>query len=236
MLRKLTFLSLPLVFAVCPLVAQAQPDLSGVWRLASPPMTSATGYPDLALTPEGREKVDAYRALVDPVGDNPTLWCVTHGMPEMMMGGGNYPLEIIQKPQQVTIINEWMSETRRIDLGDRNLAATSLFPSRQGYSRGHWEDDVLVVETKHLQEMVDSRFPHSAETTIEERFTLTQDTDGTPRLIADTVVRDPLWLVEPLAYRLEWTPSPLGWVLPYECMEERWLERLEELEAAPAAG
>lgn len=232
MLRKLSSRLIPLVFSLCPLAAQSQPDLSGVWVIASPPMTSASGYPEIPLTPEGREKVAAYRALVDPVGDNPTLWCVTHGMPEIMMGGGGYPLEIIQKPQQVTLINEWMSETRRINLGASNQVPFSPFPTRQGYSRGHWEDDVLVVETSHLQEMVDSRFPHSSETTIEERFTLTQDADGTPRLIADTVVRDPLWLTEALEYRLEWTPSPLGWVLPYECMEERWLERLEELEAA----
>lgn len=232
MLRKLSSLSMPLVLSFCSLAVQAQPDLSGIWVIASPPMTSASGYPEVPLTQEGRGKVEAYRALVDPVGDNPTLWCVTHGMPEMMMGGGSYPLEIIQKPEQVTIINEWMSETRRIDLGAQNLNPAAHFPSRQGYSRGHWEGDVLVVETSHLQEMVDSRFPHSAETTIEERFMLTQDADGTPRLIADTVVRDPLWLAEPLEYRLEWTPSPLGWVLPYECMEERWLERLEELRAA----
>lgn len=28
--------------------------------------------------------VNAHRALVDPLGESPTLWCVTHGMPEML--------------------------------------------------------------------------------------------------------------------------------------------------------
>lgn len=199
-------------------------------------MTSAQGYPEVPLTAAGQEKVDAYRALVDPAGDNPTLWCVTHGMPEMMMGGGSYPLEIIHKPDQVTIISEWMSETRRIFLGDARAPADSIFPSRQGYSSGEWQGGVLVVETSYLQEMVDSRFPHSADTRITERFQLMTDPDGTPRLVADTVVQDPHWLAQPLEYRLEWIPSQFTWVQPYECMEERWLERLDELARSAAQG
>jgi hypothetical protein len=233
MWRSLTFVSFTLL-SLAAAAANAQPDFSGVWQLASRPMTSAQGYPEVPLTAAGRELVTAYRALVDPVGENPTLWCVTHGMPEMMMGGGGYPLEIIHKPDQLTLISEWLSETRRIFLGDRNVPDASIFPSRQGYSRGRWEGEVLVVETTRLQAMVDSRFPHSANTVITERFSLTQDADGTPRLIADTVVRDAQWLAQPLEYRLEWTPSPFGWVQPYECMEETWLERLEAL-AAPSA-
>lgn len=217
------------------LAAEAQPDFTGIWQLASRPMTSAQGYPEVPLTPEGKALVDAHRALVDPVGENPTLWCVTHGMPEMMMGGGGYPLEIIHKPDQVTMISEWMSETRRVYLGDRIKPTEDMFPTRQGYSSGHWEGNTLVVETEKLQDMVDSRFPHSASTTIVERYSLTQDADGTKRLIADTVVNDPLWLSEPLQYRLEWTPYALGWIQPYECNEETWLERLDELAEQAAA-
>ena len=235
MLRSLRFASrsvLVVLFAlIAPVAAQAQPDFTGIWVLASRPMTSAQGYPEVPLTAEAQEKVAAHRALVDPVGENPTLWCVTHGMPEMMMGGGGYPLELIHKPDQLTLISEWMSESRRVYIGERNIAANSIFPSRQGYSNGHWEGEVLVVETTGLQEMVDSRYPHSAATTITERFSLAQDADGTPRLIADTVVDDPAWLQQPLEYRLEWKPYALGWVQPYECMEETWLERLDELAA-----
>lgn len=235
MLRKLKLVSRSALVAVLSLAAacavQAQPDFTGIWQLASRPMTSAQGYPDVPLTAGAQAKVAAYRALVDPAGDNPTLWCVTHGMPEMMMGGGGYPLELIHKADQLTTISEWMSETRRVYIGEREVPEQSIFPTRQGFSRGSWEGDVLVVETTHLQEMVDTRYPHSANTSITERFSLIQDADGTPRLIADTVVRDPEWLQQPLEYRLEWKPYALGWVQPYECMEETWLERLEELAA-----
>lgn len=231
--NALPLAGLVLLAAVAPTLsaaAEPQPDFTGIWQLASRPMTSAQGYPEVPLTAEGRALVEAHRALVDPVGDNPTLWCVTHGMPEMMMGGGGYPLEIIHKPDQVTMISEWMSETRRVYLGERIVPTDTMFPTRQGYSAGHWDGDTLVVETVKLQDMVDSRYPHSASTTITERYSLTRDADGTRRLVADTVVRDPLWLSEPLQYRLEWTPYALGWMQPYECMEETWLERLEELE------
>ncbi|HHX82381.1 MAG TPA: hypothetical protein GX696_05295 [Pseudomonadaceae bacterium] len=235
MLHRLTLASRFTLLALLPLAAgnlHAQPDLSGIWQLASRPMTSAQGYPPVPLTPLGQEKVDTYRSVVDPLGETPTLWCVSHGMPEMMMGGGSYPLEIIQQPNQVTIISEWLSETRRIFLGELQADDDAIFPSRQGYSKGHWEGDILVVETTHLQEMVDSRYPHSTATTITERFSLSEDPDGTRRLVADTVVNDPQWLTEPLNYRLEWTPSAFSWVQPYECMEELWLQRLRELEAA----
>jgi hypothetical protein len=215
--------------------ADARPDFTGIWQLASRPMTSAQGYPEVPLTPQGRALVDAHRALVDPVGENPTLWCVTHGMPEMMMGGGGYPLEIIHKSDQVTMISEWMSETRRVYLGERIRPTDAMFPTRQGYSAGRWEGDTLVVETVKLQDMVDSRYPHSVSTTIVERYSLTRDADGTRRLVADTEVRDPLWLSAPLQYRLEWTPYALGWIQPYECMEETWLKRLDALEAQAEA-
>lgn len=235
MLHRLTLVSGFALLALLPLAAgsvQAQADLSGIWQLASRPMTSAQGYPTVPLTPLAQEKVDAYRSVVDPLGETPTLWCVSHGMPEMMMGGGSYPLEIIQQPNQVTIISEWLSETRRIFLGELQADDGAIFPSRQGYSKGHWEGDVLVVETTHLQEMVDSRYPHSTAATITERFSLSEGPDGTRRLVADTVLNDPQWLAEPLEYRLEWTPSAFSWVQPYECMEEIWLQRLKELEAA----
>jgi len=176
-MARMVILALSLAAATA---ANAEPDFTGVWQLASPPMTSPQGYPDLPFTPEGRERVEAYRALVDPTGENPTQWCVSHGMPEMMMGGGSYPVEVIQKADQVTIIGEAMSETRRVYLGDRIAPDADIFPSRHGYSKGHWEGDVLVVETAHLQELPDSRYPHSAAATITERFQLTQDADGTP--------------------------------------------------------
>lgn len=225
-------LALAMVCVAAPSRAQepmGRPDFTGVWRMASPPMTRLGVYPDLSFTAEAWEKIEAYRELVEPGGETPGMHCVGHGMPQMMMGGGDYPIEVIQKPDQVTIISEFMSQTRRFYLGDRIVPDAEIFPSRQGYSKAHWEGETLVVETTHLQEMVDSDYPHSADAVITERFSLTEDADGTPRLVADTVIDDPAWMTEPLEYRLEWAPYEIGWIMPYECMEPDWFDHLEAL-------
>lgn len=210
--------------------ARAETDLTGVWALASPPLAlPGQIYPALPFSEEGRATVEAHRALVDPLGQTPGMFCVPAGMPEMMMGVASYPIEIIQKPDQITIISENLNDVRRIFLGDRIIADEAIFPDRNGYSKGHWEGDVLVVETTHLEEQADSRYPHSAETTITERFSLTQDADGTPRLLVDTMVDDPVFLTEALEYRLEWTPYEIGWIMPFDCTEQVWLDHLDAL-------
>ena len=221
-----------LLMAAAP--AWAQPDLTGVWALASAPMTRLGEYADLPLTPEAQAKVDAYRALVDPLGESPGSYCLGAGMPETMMGAGGYPMEVVQKGDQITIINELHNDIRRIFLGARIATDDDIFPDRNGYSKGRWEGDVLVVETTHLKEQVDSRYPHSASTSIVERFSMTEAADGTPLLVADVVVTDPQWWTEPLAYQLQWRPYEIGRLMPYDCTEPTWLDHLDELAARPA--
>ncbi len=224
--------ALVLFLAAAPAHAQEaeRPDFTGVWELASPPMTRTNQYPDLPFTEEGLTHIEAHRALVDPRGENPGMYCVIAGMPEMMMAAGGYPMEVIQKPDQVTLISENENDIRRLYLGDRIVPDSDIFPSRNGYSKARWEGDVLVVETAHLEEQPDSRFPHSAATTIDERFSLTEE-DGEPRLVIETVVTDPEWLTEPLEYTLEYRPYDIGWIMPYTCTVQAWLDHLDELAA-----
>lgn len=219
--------------ALCAVPAMAQdggrPDFSGVWALSSPPMTRLGQYADLDLTPEAEAKVQAYRALVDPLGESPGSYCLGAGMPEAMMGAGGYPMEVIQKADQVTIINELHTDIRRVFLGDSIAPDADIFPDRNGYSSGHWEGNTLVVETAHLKDQVDSRFPHSEATRIVERFSLGEDAEGGPRLRAEVTVTDPEWWTEPLSYTLTWAPSPVGRLMPYDCNEPRWLDHLDAL-------
>ncbi len=64
---------------------------------------------------------------------NPGAYCVTYGMPSMMLWVGAYPIEFIQRPEQLTIIFEIEGETRRVYFGDRALPEPGRFPNRQGY-------------------------------------------------------------------------------------------------------
>jgi hypothetical protein len=118
------------------------PDFTGLWtgsREGGGGRASGFGgaRADLPLTAEGRRRIDEYRKLLGPEQANPAAYCVDYGTPTMMELPGGYPLEFIQKPNQLTIIYEVENETRRIYIGDRQLPADQRLPSRAGYSQGH---------------------------------------------------------------------------------------------------
>ncbi len=167
-----------------PAAEKERPDFTGVWTMYVEPGQSPRGFgrtpPNQPFTPEGRRRYDEYRKLLGPEAANPAAYCVDYGMPSMMEQAGGYPIEFIQKPDQVTIIYEVESELRRIYIGDRQVPPEKRLPSRQGYSSGHWEADVLVVETTDLTDGQDQmQHPRSDEAKIVERFSLGADAKGT---------------------------------------------------------
>ena len=86
-----------------------------------------------------------------------------------MLGSGGYPMEILQRPEQINITYEAHGEMRRVYFGDRVADPKDVFPERNGYSIGRWEGDTLVIETDHLVEQVDQRYAHSAQARVVER-------------------------------------------------------------------
>ncbi|RYH03734.1 MAG: hypothetical protein EON57_09460 [Alphaproteobacteria bacterium] len=212
----------------------APPDLTGVWTNAGRPgIGGATGPGAQAtpLKPEAKKRVEAYQALVAKSGDSPGGVCLGTGMPGSMLGSGGYPMEIIQRPEQITVIYEAHSETRRIYFGDRNAPQKDRVPGRNGYSEGKWEGDTLVVTTDNLVDQVDQRTtPHSDKATIVERYTLQgKDDQGRQILKAEMTLTDPVFYDKPLKMEKLWAKVPNGRLLPYECNEEFWNDRLEQL-------
>jgi hypothetical protein len=214
-------------------MAAERPDFSGVWtfhRAGGGLFGPGWAGNDL-MKPEAKAKVDAYHKLVDPRGESPGGWCVGTGMPGSMLGSGGYPMEIIQRPEQVTIIYEAHTEIRRIYITGPNadVPDSDLFPTRDGYSTGHWEGNTLVVETKALKEQVDQRSPHSANARIVERYHLDQDENGKKLLVAEMKMTDPVFYTEPVSMTKTWDASPDGRMLNYDCNEPAWEEHLENL-------
>jgi hypothetical protein len=181
------------------------------------------------MTEVGRQKVAAYRALVSPTSETPGGYCLGTGMPGSMLGSGGYPMEIIQRPEQITVIYEAHAEIRRIYIGDRNMKPEDRIPGRNGYSSGRWEGDTLVVETTQLVEQVDQQYAHSDQATIVERYRMTTE-NGRKVLTAEMTMTDPVFYTEPVKAEKRWSEVPNGHLLPYECAEETWNKRLEELE------
>jgi hypothetical protein len=214
--------------------AAGEPDFTGVWTTyvdPSAPRPAGRGAgPALPFTPEAQKKVAAYRALVTPTGDTPGGYCLGTGMPGSMLGSGGYPMEIHQRPEQLIIVYEAHSEIRRVYLGNRIVADADRIPGRNGHSSGRWEGDTLVVETTHLVEQVDQQYAHSADAKIVERYRLTTDAKGTKVLVAEMTLTDPAFYTQPVKAEKKWAQVPNGHLLPYECAEEGWHKRLEELE------
>ncbi len=214
--------------------AAAPPDLTGVWTTADGAgnrTSFGSAIPKLPLHPQTQQRFDAWNRLVAETGDTPGGVCLGAGMPAAMLGAGGYPFEIIQRPEQITIIYELHGETRRVYFGERNAPEQDRVPGRTGYSAGRWEGDVLVVETNNLVEQLDQRTtPHSEEARIVERYRLDGvDAQGRRLLAAEVTMIDPKFYTEPLKFTRRWAQVPNGHLLPYECNEEVWRDRIDML-------
>jgi hypothetical protein len=110
------------------------------------------------LTPEAQARQERARAAAAPprpggradsYTDRPMLErCITRGaagapMPTLY----NNNLRITQAPGFVAIVHEMVHETRLVPLDD---SAYGNVHSYQGESRGRWEGDTLVVETRNF--------------------------------------------------------------------------------------
>jgi hypothetical protein len=216
-----------------PQAAAGPPDFSGIWTWFSTGpgrADPAASWPrEPPFTAEASEKVAAYRALVTPTGDSPGGHCVGTGMPGSMLGSGGYPMEIIQRPEQITIIYEAHTEIRRIYIGGPKVDPNDQVPSRNGYSTGRWDGDTLVVETAFLKEQVDQAAAHSEEARIVERYRLGTSDQGEKLLTAELTLTDPRFYTQPVTVTKRWRALAGGRMMLYECSEPEWEDHLEAL-------
>ena len=95
--------------------------------------------------------------------------CITyHGVPPVSTGYNN-TYQIVQTPDHVAIRVENIHDVRIIPIDGRDRLTDDI---RQwnGDSRGHWEGDTLVVETRNFSAKTQHRFPSSPNTVAVERF------------------------------------------------------------------
>jgi hypothetical protein len=76
--------------------------------------------------------------------------CITYGLPAAILPGlYNNNIEIVQAPDHVAIIHEMIHDTRIVPLDGRDFSGVRAY---LGESRGHWEGDTLVIETRNFSE------------------------------------------------------------------------------------
>lgn len=181
------------------------PPIGGVWRMARPaeitdPIQRTPPISPPALTPEYARAFaaeDAARKAAEaegrPIARDREV-CIPDGMPKMMTTDA--PLEILQTPGQITLITEFMSQTRRFRMGAAPPRADPAEGGFFGNSVGRWEGQTLVVETVGLKERTRlfNEVPHSDALRIVERF----------RLLAPDVLEDEITLVDSKVLQSPW--------------------------------
>src|SRR5580698_6041327 len=213
--------------------ATQPPDFTGVWSTyvvsgrAPPGGGGRRSMAPLPFTPEGKRRNDEYKQLLGPEQANPGAYCVDYGMPTMMEMAGGYPLEFIQKGDQLTIIFEVEGETRRVFLGKRGVPEEKRIPSRQGYSVGHWEGNTLVVDTGDLLDGEDQTHPHSDQAHITERFALGTDSKGVKVLSYSMSMTDPVYYTTAVSVNKKLAFVPDGFLFTYRCPDEFWLNLIK---------
>jgi hypothetical protein len=211
--------------------AVGRPDFTGVWTWnlsegENPVQTLRAQAENLPYTGAARPRIEEYQEMARLSLENPGSMCVQFGMPQAMLFSGGYPMEIIQRPEQITVIFEAYSEVRRIFMEPHPYRAEDEWPSLIGFSSGHWEGDTLVVVTSRLKEQLSGQFPHSADAVIEERYRLEVRDDGTPVIVNDWKMTDPAFYTEPVERQREWKPlSENRHLHEYACMEDQWAVR-----------
>jgi hypothetical protein len=190
----------PNLAAPAPRTADGRPDLSGVWmheltsvaemkRLYGA-MIDAAAKVDVPGMEIGTQHKYAFNILVDfkpaespmrpeagevlkrAANRNPAEVCMGHpGIP--LADLLSEPIKIIQSPRVAVILYEVDSVHRQIFTDGRGLPKEFDFPAFYGYSAGHWDGDVLVVETAGFNDKtpLDAMgHPHSDALRLTERF------------------------------------------------------------------
>lgn len=194
------------------------PDFSGLWerppqqggRAFGPPASGpgpimvipneddirAGDYTNPILRPHAAEAVRAYGDALHAGGITLPAWslCLPSGVPQIL--GLADPMQILQDPNHVVLMNRGDSQVRRIYLNAQRPA--DIEPSWYGYSVGHYEGtDTLVVDTigQNDRAMVD-RFgtPRSESIRVVERYTISPDRS---ELRVEFMVEDPETFASP---------------------------------------
>lgn len=212
--------------------APASVDLTGVYMgmepSEAPPAYRNTPYPfPPPFTAAGR-LWSAYWA--DPrhnLGARCIPWTGAQGV---MNAGTFFPVEIIQKDQQVTLINEYLSQVRRVYTDGRGHPQ-GLDKTWFGHSIGRWEGSTLVIDTigGHAgpingsgatvqlgRQAPEPRLPYSEALHLTERLRLL---DGGKYLEDALTFDDPVIYTHSFTVRRYWRRAPELDMLEYVCTE-----------------
>ncbi|MCB2067610.1 MAG: hypothetical protein KDE15_13340 [Erythrobacter sp.] len=206
----------------------ALPDWTGTWHQDWSRLFGVAMRP-IVLTPAAQAEQDRIAADYAAHGGPPLdheAHCLPPGMPSIMSVGG-MPMEVLYSPGRVTILVEAYGQTRRIFTDGRPLPDDPE-PFFNGNSVGHWEGDVLVVETVGLHQFNSIArgiyVQHSDQARIDERIWQ----PAADELIVEMTVTDPEVLAEPYTSRIYFRRQNEFPIREYVCAENNRLTTGED--------
>jgi hypothetical protein len=193
-----------------PRTPDGRADLSGVWNKAIHQNTSAPIEP-LPFTAAGLRAFNDVADIVDP-----TARCVLPGVPRV--NNSPYPMQIVQLPDKVIFMYEYMHNWRLIHTDGRNHRP-HWEPSLMGDSVGRWEGDTLIIDTVGLTDRTrldDHGNVHSEQLHVIERWRRISANE----IWYEATIDDPKFYTEPWTTGYVIPLAPDDWeVMEYACMD-----------------
>lgn len=138
--------------------------------------------------------------------------CLVYRPVPVRSSGYNNNNQIVQGPGYVAMVQEQIHETRIIPLDGRPFTGEGIRPWL-GVSRGHWDGDTLVVETRNFHP--DSNYEGSGPNrVVTERFTRT----APDQMSYEFTVNDPTTWERPFTGQMPWRIDE-GPLYEYACHE-----------------
>jgi hypothetical protein len=150
-----------------PRTADGKPNLTGVWQGGSTRRGSwdeantGLGVGGTGRDPTAPANPASQQVVRDPAPyqpwaakkvlesfnkrgiDDPAALCLPAGLPRLAIVG-LFPIQIVQTPEQIVILYEYMNVFRVIPMNAKH--SDDMVPTYMGDSVGRWEGDTLVVD------------------------------------------------------------------------------------------
>lgn len=201
----------------------AQMDLSGEWLQKiqeDEPERDAPqigDYVGLPLNDAARLRADTWSAAK---WEQPEHECEPHPADYAPRGPGSMRVWADMDPHsmQVTAWHTeimWMQPTRNIYMDARPHPPAFSGDTWEGFSTGHWNADMLEVQTDHLKEGWPRRngLPRSSKAHLKDYFIRHGD-----YLTLVTIVHDPVYFTAPYVVSSEWIADPGYRPVPSTCI------------------
>ncbi len=187
--------------APAPSIAAVASDLSGIWLAESGLSQLVSSDFNSLVTEKGRVALELYDHSQIPWAN-----CVPYSPPAIMLLDETKLVEI---DETTIVVRSQREDAVRVIYIDGREHPEDAERSNQGHSIGHWDDDVLVVDSVHFSEHARgvslTGVPGGVRKHLAERFELSED--GT-EIIYSYTMEDPEYLTGPVTGESKWIYRP----------------------------